>query len=198
MRTFGIAVIVSGMLLTSCAQSTPGTALTTSPTSTSAPATTTTNVGGDVPQVANPLDVAKFEQNACSLLTPARAREVANLVTNRVDNSPAGQICHWSDDHRDGVSLSLVRGGLRNAYGKRDYPSGYFEVAPDVLGYPAVYTSISDGRPDGTCTIGVGVRNDIALAVSSFLSSSSTYFKSPCQLVSKAAEAAVATIKEGA
>jgi hypothetical protein len=146
--------------------------------------------------VPNPLDATKFEQNPCALLSQAQARQVANLAKTRVISDPAGPICHWSDDADNSVAVSLVRGnGLRDVYQSRDSEHGYFVPVPNLSGYPAVFSSLSDGRSKGICTMGVGVRNDEVMTVDSSFVASSPYYSDPCSLTQKAAEAAVATLK---
>ncbi|MET0134450.1 MAG: DUF3558 domain-containing protein [Kibdelosporangium sp.] len=178
--------------LASCSVSTAGT-----PVAAFRAEPPTTRVGA--PRVADPLNVAKFFSNLCAVLTPDRAKAVANLVRTRTSVNDRGQTCHWNDEGFNGVSISLIRGnGLSDVYGTRGYGSGYFEVAPDTAGYPGVYSSGSDARPDGVCTMGVGIRDDVVMAVTSLLDATSPYRNDPCSLARRAAEAAIATIKENA
>jgi hypothetical protein len=108
----------------------------------------------------------------------------------------ASVICHWSDDVDNSVAVSLVRGnGLRDVYQSQDSERGYFVPVPELSGYPALFASLSDCRSEGTCTMGVGVRNDEVMIVDSSFVSSSPYYSDPCSLTQKAAEAAITTLK---
>ncbi|MFD8494955.1 DUF3558 domain-containing protein [Amycolatopsis sp. NPDC059657] len=195
MRTFLItAVAAAGLTLAGCSHTTPGNA-------TTAPSTSGSSSNGPVvPQVTNPLDTTKFEQNPCDVLTKDQARELANLTTTRLDaKAPGGAICGWQDENHNDVNFSLNRtGGLETLYrNHRSDDPGYFEPVPSVAGYPAVFASISDGRAGGTCTLSVGVSKDVAMVVSSTFFASSPNRSDPCPLVQKAAEMAIATLKAG-
>ncbi|MFD8494964.1 DUF3558 domain-containing protein [Amycolatopsis sp. NPDC059657] len=197
MRIATLAAIAGvGLLLAGCSKSTSGNATPTS--ATSGPSSSS---GPPVPQVTNPLDTTKFEQNPCNLLSPDQARALANLVTTRLDSkAPGGPICGWQDEHHNDVNFSFTRGGgLSDVYrNHRPDDPGYFEPVPSIAGYPAVYGSIADSRADGTCTLIVGVSNDVVMVTSSELGGTSPDEKNPCPLVQKAAEAAIATLKAGA
>jgi hypothetical protein len=71
--------------------------------------------------------------------------------------------------------------------------SGYREIAPDLAGYPAVFTSVSDSRSTGTCAVYGGVRKDELITVSSLNSIGSPLGSDPSPVVQRAAEAAIAT-----
>ncbi|MCU1681535.1 MAG: hypothetical protein JWQ81_2274 [Amycolatopsis sp.] len=151
------------------------------------------------PQVANPLDVSKFEQNPCGVLTAAQASQLANLTKTSGNSSGNSPICSWKDDSYNDIGFGFVRGGgLSDAYGYQDSESGYFKVAPDVDGYPAVFSGPTDDRSKGGCQIGVGVSNTEVLTVDSSFVASSPYYSDPCSLSQKAAEAAITTLKGGA
>ncbi|WP_370947380.1 DUF3558 domain-containing protein [Amycolatopsis sp. cg5] len=185
-------LLAAGLALTGCSKTTPGNAATVSPSTSGSPASDPV-----VPQVTDPLDVSKFEQDPCKLLTADQARELANLVTTTVTSGAAGPICGWRDGDRNEIAFGFVHAnGLADSYRNHqpDDP-GYFVPVPSVAGYPGVFASISDGRADGVCTLAVGVRNDAVVTVTSLMNASSPYRKDPCPLVQKAAEAAIATIK---
>ncbi|MFD8494954.1 DUF3558 domain-containing protein [Amycolatopsis sp. NPDC059657] len=196
MRKLTVGVVaVAGLLLTAgCSRTTPGNAQTTSPTAGSS------SSGPAVPQVADPLDTTKFEKDPCGLLSPDQARALANLLTTRLDSKAAGgPICSWLDEHHNGISYSLIRGGGLSDVYRNHLPNdpGYFEPGESAAGYPAVYASITDGRPKGDCVLMVGVRNDVVMVTGSILGGTSPDQENPCPLVKKAAEAAIATLKAG-
>jgi hypothetical protein len=152
------------------------------------------------PQVPNPLDVSKFEQDPCSVLSQAQASQVANLTTSSKADGTVAPICSWADDDHNTVAFGFVpgNGGLTTSYKNQDNKSGYFAVAPDIGGYPAAFLGPVDDRDDGDCQVAVGVTNDEVITVNASFRDSSPYYSDPCSLAVKAAEAAMATLKGGA
>ncbi|MFF0149154.1 uncharacterized protein DUF3558 [Amycolatopsis sulphurea] len=186
---------VGGLLLlaaTACS-SAPGTP---SPASSSAPIDSAPNV----PQVTSPLDVGKYEQDPCAVLSKAQATEVFQALRNRTSSGNFAPRCTWYDSKDNSISISFLpgQGGLSTSYKNGAGAGGYFEAAPDVSGYPAVYSAVLDDRKSGGCQIGVGVKNDEIFTFSAILDKASPSYGDPCSLVTRAAEAAVATIKAGA
>nr|WP_245573260.1 DUF3558 domain-containing protein [Amycolatopsis benzoatilytica] len=181
------------LLATAACSSTPGTP---APAASAAPSSSSPSV----PKVNAPLDAAKYEQNPCALLSSAQATEVIKSVRNRQGKGLVGPICTWNDADSNSVAVGLVpgQGGLASSYAYRDSAAGYFQVAPDVNGYPAVYTSPSDDRKNGGCQAVVGIKDDETLTSSVLLDKTSPDYRDPCSLAAKAAAAAVATIKAGA
>jgi hypothetical protein len=152
------------------------------------------------PQVSNPLDVSKFEQDPCKVLSLAQASQVANLATSSKADGNVAPICSWADSNHNTVAFGFVpgNGGLSTVYKNQDNKSGYFKVAPDVAGYPAAFFGSNDDRNRGGCQVAVGVSNDEVITISTDFRNSSPYYSDPCPVVLKAAEAAMATLKGGA
>lgn len=188
----------TGLLLiagTACS-STPGTPNPASSSARSSP----TNSAPNAPQVTNPLDVGKYEQDPCAVLTKAQATEVFQAVRNRTSSGNFAPRCTWYDSKDNSISISFLpgQGGLSTSYKNGGGSGGYFEAAPDVSDYPAVYSAVLDDRKSGGCQIGVGVKNDEIFTLSAILDKNSPSYSDPCSLVRKVAEAAVTTIKAGA
>ncbi|WP_134731483.1 DUF3558 domain-containing protein [Amycolatopsis nivea] len=188
----------SGLVLlavTACS-STPGTPVPATPESSSSAPTSTSR---SVPKVSNPLDAAKYEQNPCALLSQAQATEVISSVRNRQGKGLVAPICTWYDADNNSVGLGLLpgQGGLAGAYTNADSESGYFEAAPDVNGYPAVFAGTTDDRKRGGCQIAVGIKDDELFTASVRLRTTSPLYNDPCSLAVKTAAAAVTTIKAG-
>ncbi|WP_245914707.1 DUF3558 domain-containing protein [Amycolatopsis sulphurea] len=154
-----------------------------------------------VPQVSNPLDATKYEQDPCTVLTQAQAGEVFGAVRNRKAGGTVAPLCTWNDSNNSGISVGFLpkQGGLATTYENGiNAGAGYFEAAPEVAGYPAAFSAVHDDRRSGGCQIAVGIRNDETFTVSALLRTSSSSYRDPCALVVKVAESAVATIKAGA
>ncbi|MDT8911314.1 DUF3558 domain-containing protein [Amycolatopsis sp. PS_44_ISF1] len=152
------------------------------------------------PPVPKPLDVSKFEQNPCGLLSRDQAMQVANLTTSDKSEGNVAPICTWMDSDHNRVTVGFVpgNGGLATVYKNQDNESGYFEVAPDVEGYPAAYFGPHDDRNDGACQSAIGVSNAEVFTVSVDFQSSSAHYSDPCSVVVQAAGAAMTTVKAGA
>ncbi|MBB4686400.1 DUF3558 domain-containing protein [Amycolatopsis jiangsuensis] len=192
--------LTAGILLLSATACSSESGTSNPATSSNAP-TSPSSTGPKVPQVTTPLDVTKYEQDPCSALTQTQATQVFNAARSRKNDSNVAPACDWFDSDNNGVSLGFLpgQGGLTTVYGNSSGSSaGYFEAAPDVFGYPAAFSDVSDDRKNGACQIFVGVTSDEAFSVSSLLRPSSSSYSDPCSLVTKVAEAAVATIKAGA
>jgi outer membrane murein-binding lipoprotein Lpp len=189
------AVVVAGLGLAGCSTSNPGSASASSQTA----SPTSASAKPSAPRVANPLDVAKYEQNPCNVLTAAQASQFANLTQTRISPDSSGALCRWYDEPRNSVTFSFARGGgLNDAYGYQDSESGYFKVSPDISGYPAVFSGPTDDRSKGGCQLIVGVRDNEVMTVLVSFRSSSPYYADPCAQATKATEMAIATLKGGA
>ncbi|RJQ84087.1 DUF3558 domain-containing protein [Amycolatopsis panacis] len=159
------------------------------------------STGPKVPQVSNPLDATKYEQDPCSVLTEAQAGGVFGAVRKREAGGTVAPLCTWNDRDNSGISVGFLprQGGLATTYENSvNAGAGYFEAAPEVAGYPAAFSAVHDDRKTGGCQIAVGVTNDEVFTVSSLLRQSSPHYNDPCALVTKVAEAAVTTLKAGA
>lgn len=194
-----ITLATAGCLLllavTACS-STPGTPMPATSESSSAP----TSTAHSVPKVSNPLDATKYEQNPCALLSQDQATQLISAVRHRQGQGIVAPICSWYDDRDNRVGLGLLpgQGGLAGAYTNADSESGYFETAPDVNGYPAVFAGTTDDRKRGGCQIAVGIKDDETFTASVLLDKSFPGYADPCALAAKTAAAAVTTLKAGA
>ena len=191
-----LALTVASSCSTTVAQQTPIASSPSAPSETgSAPGTSSA-----APQVRNPLDTAKFDQQPCTALTQAQATQIANLISGQQSAGNVAPVCTWTDADHNRVTVGFLpgNGGLATVYKTRDSASGYFEVAPDVAGYPAVFSATSDLRKDGGCQVVVGVRDDEAFTANVGLLQSSPNYSDPCSLAAKTAEAVVTTLKAGA
>lgn len=149
-----------------------------------------------MPQVTEPLEVARYEQNPCALLP--QAAEVFHAVRSRKIAGNVAPVCTWNDSANSSLAIGLLpgQGGLATVYQNRS-STGYFEPAPSIDGYPAVFTNALDNRADGGCQIAVGVRADEAFTNSVILFKQSPSYDDPCAVAVKAAKAVVATLKTG-
>lgn len=189
-------LIAAGFMLAACSNSTGGNA-TPSPTA-AGPVTETGKTRLTAPPVSNPLNVSKYEPNPCTVLTAAQASQVAGLTKTGENFGGKFPICQWKDDNYNRIGFTFtIGGGLSDTYSNQDDDSGYFKVAPDVSGYPAVFAGITDDRSKGGCQLVVGVSETVQLVVNSSFDKSSPLYGDPCSVTQKAAEAAIVTLKGG-
>lgn len=150
------------------------------------------------PPVTNPLDAAKYLADPCASLTPAQYQAFETEAGEKDD--PNAIACAWKRNRgetRISVSyLPEVKQGLSGVYAQNDigfWKDGYFEPTT-VSGYPAVYASIIDARPQGKCQLNVGISDTLTFAsiVQSRPGSDS------CTAAMNVAEKVLETIKKGA
>ena len=78
------------------------------------------------------------------------------------------QGCVWKSSATEQNQIGLTplpqnTGGISDIYDNKPH-SVYFEPV-DINGYPGVYTDIQDARADGSCTLWVGVTDQLAVSV---------------------------------
>lgn len=185
MTKLSFAALLGGMLVLAGCSAAPAPAR---PVVSSAPP--------DVPQVTQPLNVAKYEQNPCALLP--QSAEVFHAVRNRKIAGNVAPVCTWNDSENSSLAIGPLpgQGGLATVYRNRSN-IGYVEPAPSIDGYPAVFTNVLDNRSDGGCQIAVGVRADEAFTSSVILFKQSPSYNDPCAVALKAARTVAATLKTG-
>jgi Protein of unknown function (DUF3558) len=192
--TVGIAAIV-GVVLVGCSSTlgTPG--LTSAGTTTSS----TEALPPGTPNVAHPLDVTKFRQAPCSVLTAAQLQKLNVAASGQVDANTSMPGCSWHDQRGPskmgpGVTFGPVGHGLADIYGQK---STYvvFQPLPDIDGYPAVIALSADGRSQGNCEISVGVSNQQFIDVAVTIGAGAPDETTPCTRSQTVAAAVVATVK---
>ncbi|GLY37183.1 hypothetical protein Amsp01_032070 [Amycolatopsis sp. NBRC 101858] len=178
-RGLAAILVVSAGLAVACTSTTGGAASPAPSTSasTSAPAS-----DPDVPKVTQqPLDAGKYASDTCGVLPADLLASLKYTDAGKYQaagDTPltaAGPSCAWKISG-EGIGLQVIlgtgnrehgTGGLAGTYAA--YRDGKFvrflEHAPDIEGYPAVYADIQDERPMGTCTLVVGIADDLSFSV---------------------------------
>lgn len=169
---------VSAGLATACTTTTGGTA---SPSPAGSSTTDAPTADPEVPKVSAPLDASKYVGDTCAIvpqdvLTPLRYTD-PGVYQAKGDTTftQAGPSCSWKlHGEGIGVSVTLATGnrdrgagglaGLYRGYENKTYIR-FLERAPDIEGYPAIYYGIQDERPRGSCGLGVGIADDLAVDV---------------------------------
>lgn len=206
--TLGGAVLVACALAAGCTSETGGTANPATSESSPGPSSAA-GPTGSVPKVATPLDVAKYENDTCKLVSddeltrlkftdPGEPRTQDGSLENQ-----SGPSCGWKIKG-EGISLLVILGtgnrdagggglaGIQAAYERPKNPIKFLERAPDVEGYPAVYFDIRDRRSIGNCSMAIGVADDLAVSV---FSEGYEGQQDSCDAAQGAAAAMVKTLK---
>ncbi|MER7862682.1 DUF3558 domain-containing protein [Amycolatopsis japonica] len=189
-----LATLASVALLGGCSDQKSGT-----PTPTSAPSTGLPSNGA--PAVADPItNTAGVETDPCSAIPNPVIESIGGKVKRTdLEKLSMGNSCAWIfQEAPNTVSAGLVTGnkdGLSALYAQ-NATGGLttFKPVDPVNGYPAViYANGGEGR--GTCTLAVGVRNDLVYTVIPRLSDDHPSFSDPCGMATKVAEAALKNLK---
>lgn len=205
--TLAVAAILVGV--SACDSTQPGTPVvpsgsastsspTAKPTESSAP---TSGLPAGVPKVSSPLKTDKFEADPCSVFTQEKLREYG-VGQGEVDTDRLGKVCTWKTDEAGGIDLGWDtregRGISRFYLGNKEKTYAFFDVLPDIEGFPAVSFDYKDFRKDGICTVAVGVSDDRAFMLSLGLSASKRRTHDPCGVAATIATDAVKSMKAGA
>lgn len=156
-----MALVAAGLLLMACDPN-----LKAPPSANSADVIS--QVPNRAPSVDDPLTADKFVADPCKSLTPAQL-EPLGVGAGRPDNSDSGTACHWVAGMATDIQVAYLetKQGLTNYYilnDSRNWQAGYFE-ALEIQGYPAVFASESDKRPDGLCLLSVGISDRLVFTV---------------------------------
>lgn len=156
------------------------------------------------PKVNDPLDTSRYEEDPCRSLTSAQAQSLNLPPTGTLDDTVAlGIGCDWFNEQTRGevniVFLVDDPRGLSPEYdANRRGKWEFFEELPTIEGYPAVARAGIDSRDDGTCTVVVGVADDMAFALSVRLSLANIENGDPCKKAAEVAGLALQTMEAGA
>ncbi|WP_372665267.1 DUF3558 domain-containing protein [Amycolatopsis kentuckyensis] len=173
------AFFVGSALVSGCTSTTPGTA---TPAASSPGASSQAPADANVPKVATPLNASKYENDPCGLVPKDELSRLKftdpgepRLNDGSVENE-AGPNCGWKIKG-EGISLLVILGtgnrnrgggGLAGIQANYERPNGvtkFLERAPDVEGYPAIYEDTRDRRPNGFCSMAIGIADDLAVHV---------------------------------
>jgi hypothetical protein len=195
----GAAAFAAAGLLTACSGT--GTTVEQPTTQSSATATSSSAAAGqgEAPRVPAPLPVDGLLAQPCSALSPVQTDELGMVKPERLQGS-IGPSCRWTSASNDAntVTVSAMtanKGGLGDIYANKA-GSVYFEPT-QIDGYPAVYADIQDGRPHGTCSLWVGVTDQLAVSVMPQILRGSNA-SNPCPVAERTAKAMTEHLKGAA
>jgi hypothetical protein len=146
-----------------------------------------------------PLDVERFLNRPCEVLTPEQAAEwtVSNPQPVPDERTYTGPACSFEPDDFDRVSFGItirMTDSLEGLYQRRDTLQ-LFEPT-EVAGYPGVFNDSADRRAGGNCGLTVGIAEDTALAVLvSVRDRQSPEYTDPCPVAARIMEQMIETIQ---
>lgn len=191
-----ITIIAAAAVLSGCGSESPGQA---APPTLTTPAARLPSNGA--PVVPKPIEkTATVEKDPCGAVPIAAIKEIGGKVErSRTVDLSEGLSCSWLFlEAPSTVSAGLVVGnkdGLSALYAQ-NATGGLttFRPVDPVSGHPAViYANGSEGK--GTCTLAVGIRDDLVYTVIPHLSSGNPMVSDPCGMAAKVAAAAIKNFK---
>ncbi|MFI6300585.1 DUF3558 domain-containing protein [Amycolatopsis thailandensis] len=194
MKRFLLLAAAVSILAGGCGTQVAGTATTSAPSSARLPS-------DGAPAVANPIaNTAVVEADPCSAIQTAEIEAIGGKVKrSELEPMTMGNACAWIfAAGANTVSAGLTTGnknGLSSLYAQ-NATGGLttFTSVPPVDGYPAVvYANGGEGK--GTCTLAVGVRDDLVYTVIPRLGGDNRSFSDPCGMATKVAAAAIKNFK---
>lgn len=124
-----------------------------------------------VPKVANPIDISRFLQAACTMLTPPQLAVFKVRAAGHSRTDGLGQVCDWDDGGGpSGMTLTTgfvtSGGGLSGTYANRNNIRGFRELPP-IDGFPAVIANIGGTKDEanGICSIDVGASDTVVVTI---------------------------------
>jgi hypothetical protein len=155
------------------------------------------------PEVDNPLDTTRFQQDPCQSLTAAQAQELNVNWPGELREAALGNRCRFKGVSDPGARVEVAfldkdpRGLSAEYQAEEDGKWEFFEVLDPIEGHPAVARAGTDDRPNGGCTVVIGASNEIAFEVALLLSQANIGVKDPCETAAMVAGMALQTMKAG-
>jgi hypothetical protein len=211
-RSLILTSLLGLALAAGCTTASEGEPRPADPTRTASADPTTESSGGDedelpfagAPKVNDPLDTTRYEQDPCRSITGEQAQQELNLppTGEPLENVALGVGCEWKNtDTRAYLHIVFIVDdprGLSPEYEANEEGTwDFFEVLPDIEGYPVVARDRVDDRARGRCTVVVGVADDMAFESTLQLRGSNIGKKEPCEMAAFAAGLALQTMKQG-
>lgn len=149
-------------------------------------------------KVPAPLPTQSLLSNPCSALTDAQLTQLGLASPGEVSQGPPA-LCGWSGDNKqNGVNAGPVpqnTGGISDIYDQKS-KQAYFEPVT-VSGYPGVFADTQDGRPSGSCTLWIGITDQLAYSVVTSITVGANK-ATTCASAQKVGEAVIAHLKGAA
>ncbi|WP_409184105.1 DUF3558 domain-containing protein [Amycolatopsis sp. VS8301801F10] len=162
-----------------------------------APASSSATGGGSGPKVPAALPTKDLlGDNPCKVLTDAETSDFGLVVPGK---TLTGDLpgCQWrsADNGQNSIGMRVVqqnKNGISDIYDQKARQA-YFEPVT-VDGYPGVLADTQDGRPSGTCTLWLGVTDQLSVSIIPAIGAGPNK-SNPCGLAQKFAGAVVKHLK---
>ncbi|SEP54147.1 Protein of unknown function, partial [Amycolatopsis saalfeldensis] len=117
-------------------------------------------------KVPAPLSAQSLLDNPCSALSDAQLKQIGLAAGEVVQGPPT--LCGWTSSGNaqnriDAGAVPQNKGGISDIYDQKA-KQAYFEPVT-IGGYPGVFADTQDGRASGSCTLWVGVTDQLAWSV---------------------------------
>ncbi|MBB4688625.1 DUF3558 domain-containing protein [Amycolatopsis jiangsuensis] len=150
-------------------------------------------------KVPAPLPTQEFLSNPCSALTDAELDGVGLKPPGKVSQGPP-DLCRWESagTRMNSVAVGAVpqnKGGISDIYDQKA-TQAYFEPF-SASGYPGVVAAADDLRSHGTCSVWVGITDQLAFTVVTSITTGANK-ATPCKSAQKVSEAVVTHLKGAA
>ncbi|WP_326567321.1 DUF3558 domain-containing protein [Amycolatopsis rhabdoformis] len=170
-------------------------------TSPSSAAPASSPAAGSGPRVPAALPTDALLSDPCSVLTADGATQVGLALPGKKDTGSSQLTgCMWKSTRSDQNSVSIYplpqnKGGISDIYSQKDQDVYFQPVSID--GYPGVFADVHDGRPSGSCTLWVGVTDQLAVSVISAIGVGDNK-NNPCAISQKFGTAMIGQLKGAA
>lgn len=174
----------------------------TAPTSAGAQTSQVTGAANGAPKVPAPLPTDEITANPCNALSTAQMNNLGVTPPGTASPNQTGTVCQWqasknTSNYAFVNVLTADKNGISDIYANRDSGNfAYFEPV-QVDGYPGVYGEPKDDRANGSCSLFLGVTDQLALGVSVELLTGSNK-SHPCDSANQIATAVVEHLKGAA
>lgn len=201
-------VVAAGVALAGCTTTSSGEpAPESGTTGTSAPAPPSSGDPGEedlpfagAPTVEHPLDTTTFQEDPCTVLTPAQGEQLNVGTAGQPIDATLGNACEWRNEETHGyvqIRFNDKSGiGLSGEYRANEQGKFAYFDPMEVDGYPAVSTDIVDRRKRGVCVVVVGVSDPVEFEIALQLSLDNVGLKDPCETAADVASMALQTMEE--
>ena len=147
-------------------------------------------------KVPAPLPTQALLSDPCSAVTDAQLAGVGLAPPGQVSEGPP-KLCGWNStataqNRIDVGAVPQNNGGISDIYSQKSREA-YFEPVT-VNGYPGVFADIQDGRASGSCTLWVGITDQLAFSVVTSLTTGPNK-SNPCPKAQQLGEAMIAHLK---
>jgi hypothetical protein len=153
------------------------------------------------PKVTSPLEASSIEQDPCQALTQAQAKELNVTYPGKPFKGNFGNACEWLGPNNNGGNatidfLSDEPRGMSAVYrSKNNGEFAFFEELEPVAGHPMAAYGTSDSREKGgTCSVAVGLTDELVFIVFLGLSRANIGHKDPCATASQVGEMMLTTM----